>query len=93
MRLPYPKQEVQQEGYRYVRGKAKGFAWADISLYLSERIVFFYLGKTRSRYSFQFSYSDYAKFCEPVLGYLPQLESFEDIVALALAEWKQVIDG
>lgn len=91
LRLPYPKQEIQQEGFRYVRGKTKGFAWADISLYLSERIVFFYLGKTRSRHSFQFSYGDYAKFCEPVLGYLPQLESFEDIVALALSEWKQVV--
>jgi len=91
LRLPYPKQEIQQEGHRYVRGKTKGFAWASISLWFSERIVFFYLQKSRSRSSFQLSYSDYAQFCEPVLGYLPQLESFEDIVALALTEWKQVV--
>ncbi|MBD1914272.1 MULTISPECIES: endonuclease NucS domain-containing protein [Cyanophyceae] len=91
LRLPYPKRVIQQPGYSYIRGKAKGFAWASVSLWLTERIVFFYLSKSRSRYSYKLSYSDYANLCEPLLGHRPQLDSFEDLVALALAEWKQIV--
>jgi hypothetical protein len=89
--LPYPKKEFGAPGHRYKKERVKGLAWAGISLWFKEKHVTFYLGKSRISYSYQFPYEGYAKRCEPLLGYQPQLESFEDIVALALSEWKQVV--
>ena len=88
--LPYPKKEFGAPGHTYKKERVKGLGWAGISLWFADRKVSFYLGKSRISVSYRFSYADYAKFCEPLLGYRPQLESFEDLVALALVEWKQL---
>ncbi|MEA5447623.1 hypothetical protein VB780_03515 [Leptolyngbya sp. CCNP1308] len=90
--LPYPKKEFGAPGHTYKKERVKGLAWAGISLWFKEKRVTFYLGKSRISSSYHLSYGDYAKFCEPLLGYRPQFESFEDLVALALAEWKQLVE-
>jgi hypothetical protein len=90
--LPYPKKEFGAPGHRYKQERVKGLAWAGISLWFGVKHVTFYLGKSRTGFSYQLSYSDYSKLCEPLLGYHPQFESVEDLVALALAEWKQVVE-
>lgn len=90
--LPYPKKEFGAPGHRYKQERVKGLAWASISLWFGVKHVTFYLGKSRTGFSYQLSYSDYSKLCEPLLGYYSQFESFEDLVALALAEWKQVVE-
>lgn len=89
--LPYRKKEFGAPGHTYKKERVKGLAWADVSLWFKEKNVTFYLGKSRISFSYQFSYGSYAKHCEPLLGCRPQLESFEDLVALALAEWHQVV--
>ncbi|MBD1877002.1 DUF91 domain-containing protein [Nodosilinea sp. FACHB-131] len=90
--LPYPKKEFGAPGHTYKKERVKGLAWAGISLWSNVKHVNFYLGKSRVGSSYHFSYSDYAKFCKPLLDYQPQFESFEDLVALALVEWKQVVE-
>ena len=90
--LPYPKKEVAGPG-RYKKERVKGLAWAGISLWFDVKHVTFYLGKSRTGFSYQLSYEDYAKLCGRLLDDQPQLGSYRDLVALALAEWKQVVDG
>ena len=90
--LPYPKKEFGAPGHTYKKERVKGLAWAGISLWFDVKHVTFYLGKSRVGLTqYQFSYKGYANLCEPLLGYRPQLESFEDLVALALAEWSQLV--
>ena len=89
--LPYPKKEVAGPG-RYKKERVKGLGWAGISLWFAVKHVTFYPGKSRISSSYNLSYGNYAKLCEPLLSYRPQFESFEDLVALALAEWKQLVD-
>lgn len=92
--LPYPKKEFGAPGHRYKRERVKGLAWANISLWSEEKTVTFYLGKSRAGLTqYHFTYGGYAKLCELLLGYRPQFESVEDLVALALAEWKQVVEA
>ncbi|MBD2110030.1 endonuclease NucS domain-containing protein [Nodosilinea sp. FACHB-13] len=90
--LPYAKKEFGAPGHRYKQERVKGLAWAGISLWSEEKTVTFYLGKSRAGLTqYHFTYGGYAKLCDPLLGYRPQFESVEDLVALALAEWKQVV--
>ena len=89
--LPYPKKEVAGSG-RYKKERVKGLTWAGISLWFEKKAISIYLSQNRAYAApYQFSYGDYAKLCEPLIGYRPQLDSFEDVVALALSEWKQVV--
>jgi hypothetical protein len=68
--LPYPKKEFGAPGHRYKQERVKGLAWAGISLWFGVKHVTFYLGKSRTGFSYQLSYSDYSKLCEPLLGYI-----------------------
>ncbi|PZO45838.1 MAG: hypothetical protein DCF17_00370 [Shackletoniella antarctica] len=90
--LPYPKKEFGAPGRTYKKELVKGLAWAGISLWFQPQMVRIYLGKSRYGLGYELSYEDYAKVCERLLGYRPVLQSFADLVVLALSEWKQLIE-
>lgn len=91
--LPYPKREFGAPGRSYKKERVKGFTWVEINHKQrwqpdSDLSLLFYMGKGRSRYSYQYSLADYTQVYRNLCGSDRVLQSAEDVVDLALEEWK-----
>lgn len=89
--LPHPRKQIGEKR-RYVQ--VKGFAWAEVHHKQrwepdSEATLLFYLGKTRNRYNHQLSLADYTRLYQQLCGGDRLLQSVENVVDLALEEWKR----
>ncbi|WP_416667970.1 hypothetical protein [Egbenema bharatensis] len=94
--LPHPRRKFGGPGRTYLPEPVKGLAWAQVWQFPSsaeptEPELFFYLGKTRSRYSKRYTLPEYAELYQSLTGSDRLSKSVEDIVQLALEEWQQSI--
>jgi Endonuclease NucS len=95
--LPYPKREFGGSGRTYLPEKVKGFTWAE-ARYQSEWDVssaleiYFFLGKSRNRYSFTCNMAQYQDIYNRLTGLNRRIHSMDDLLDLALEEWRQQVD-
>jgi hypothetical protein len=77
--------------------KVKGLAWAE-ARYQSEWDVssalgiYFFLGKSRNRYSFTCNLAQYQDIYNRLTGLNRRIHSMDDLLDLALEEWQQQVD-
>lgn len=98
--LPYPKREWagQGSGRTYKREKVKGLTWVEASHTKawdqnSQLKLYFYTGKSQSRYSSVMDLTPYESMCHLLLGKEDlKFTSLFDIINLALNEWKLQVD-
>jgi hypothetical protein len=92
--LPHPKREFGAPGRCYKQERVKGLAWAEIrhqELWnaASPLQLYFYFGKTRSRYSKLYDLSAYRELYQTLTQQTRSLQSLDDLIDLALDEWQQ----
>ena len=97
LRLPYPKRELMAERTFYKNDPVKGLAWVEIKheqkWNKSTPIkLFFYLGKSES-YSYSFDLKEYSKICEQLTDQKRNLQSVEDLLMHAAAEWRSLVSN
>lgn len=102
LRLPHPKRKRMDSQPYYEKEPVKGLAWADVWRFqdaLGSRAeqIFFFLNQSRirlhSRYSRAYTRTDYAELYRALTGNARSLDSVEDLVDLALEEWRTLVDA
>jgi hypothetical protein len=93
VRLPYPKREFGGPGRTYKPEPVKGLAWARIWNIHNPSGIYFYLGRSRSRYSFSCSPDQYGAMYRELTGNRRVVADASDLLQLALEEWQQAVDG
>lgn len=95
--LPHPKREFGAPGRRYKPEQVKGLAWAEVrhqELWNAASPVqlYFYFGKTRSRYSKLYDLSAYREVYQALTQQTRSLQSPDDLLDLAINEWQQQLE-
>ena len=97
LKLPYPKRKLMDSRRYYEQQPVKGLAWAEV-WYAKDEInfhteqIFFFLGKSRTRYSKVYRLTEYGKLYQALTGNERSFNSIEDLVDLALEEWRTVVE-
>ncbi|HEY9603988.1 MAG TPA: hypothetical protein V6C85_20405 [Allocoleopsis sp.] len=94
--LPYPKKEFGGLGRTYLTEPVKGMAWAQVPLLEEHKIlefIYFYLGKSRHRYSFSHDFTTYSQVYRNLTGLDRKLGSTLNLIDLALDEWRESIES
>jgi hypothetical protein len=90
--LPYPKKEFGGLGRTYKTEPVKGMAWAQAPLLEEQKslqFIYFYLGKSRHRYSFSYNFTTYSQVYRNLTGLERNLTCTLNLIDLALDEWRE----
>lgn len=94
--LPYPKKKFGGLGRTYLTERVKGMAWAQVPLleeHKSVEFIYFYLGKSRHKYSFTYDFTTYSQVYRSLTGLDRNLGSTLNLIDLAMDEWRVSIES
>lgn len=91
LKLPYPQKKLA--GSYYETTYKKGVVWAEVASgqQWTNQTIYFYLGKSRTRYSCCCTLFDYMRVYEQLIERAKQLNSLDSLIDLALEEWLNLL--
>ncbi len=87
LNLPYPQKK--RAGSYYEQTYIKDMAWAEVASgeQWDNQKIYFYLGKSKTKYSFCCTLPEYMKVYNQLTGRTIELDSLISLINLALQEW------
>lgn len=93
LRLPYPKKKLTGLGRTYNQQPTKGMTFAEVASgeCWDSSDIYFYLGKSRTNWSWRFTLKEYANVYQQLTKKQKSLDSLDALIDLALEEWEEQI--
>lgn len=93
LRLPYPKKKLTGSGRTENQRATKGMTFAEVANgeCWDSSDIYFYLGKSRTKWSWRFTLKEYADVYQQLTGKQKSLDSLDVLIDLALEEWEEQI--